>query len=55
MRFGATAGALPAEVEAPDQKSLDFFTEGVSSLEIYACQTSCSWGPITAICDGTTK
>ena len=53
--FGVTASSLPAPVEQPDQESLDFWTEGVAAMEIYACQTSCSWGPITALCDGTTK
>ncbi|GLY28764.1 cinnamycin family lantibiotic [Kineosporia sp. NBRC 101731] len=54
-RFGVTGATLPAEVEAPDQESLDFFTEGVSSLEIYACESSCSFGPFTIVCDGGTK
>jgi len=53
--FGITPQAVPAPVEAPDQESLDFWTEGVTSTEIFACVTSCSFGPITAICDGTTK
>jgi hypothetical protein len=53
--FGVSAGSLPASVEQPDQDTLDFWTEGVAAMEIYACQTSCSWGPITAVCDGTTK
>lgn len=53
--FGMSSASLPAPVEQPDQESLDFWTEGVAAMEIYACQTSCSWGPITAICDGMTK
>lgn len=53
--FGIAVDALPAAVEQPDQESLDFWTEGVTATEIYACVTSCSFGPITAICDGTTK
>lgn len=52
--FGMSS-SLPAPVEQPDQESLDFWTEGIAATEIYACKTSCSWGPITAICDGTTK
>jgi Family of unknown function (DUF5973) len=53
--FGVAVESLPAAVEQPDQDALDFWTEGVTANEIYACVTSCSWGPITAICDGTTK
>lgn len=53
--FGCSVATLPAPVEQPDQEALDFWTEGVAAMEIYACQTSCSWGPITAVCDGTTK
>jgi Family of unknown function (DUF5973) len=53
--FGLSVSSLPAPVEQPDQDSLDFWTEGVAAMEIYACRTSCSWGPITAVCDGTTK
>ena len=53
--FGVSADSLPTPVEQPDQESLDFWTEGVAAAEIYACRTSCSWGPITAICDGTSK
>lgn len=53
--FGVAAFPLPAPVEQPDQESLDFWTEGVAAMEIYACLTSCSWGPVTVVCDGTTK
>ncbi|GLY72152.1 cinnamycin family lantibiotic [Actinoallomurus iriomotensis] len=53
--FGLSGSSLPAPIEQPDQESIDFWTEGVAAMEIYACQTSCSWGPITAVCDGTTK
>jgi lantibiotic duramycin-like protein len=53
--FGMAVSSLPAPVEQPDQESLDFWTEGVAAMEIYACRTSCSSGPITAVCDGTTK
>jgi hypothetical protein len=54
-RFGPSLATLPAEVEAADQASLDFWTEGVAAMEIYACRTSCSWGPFTVVCDGETK
>jgi hypothetical protein len=53
--FGLSATSLPAAIEQPDQESLDFWTEGVAAMEIYACRTSCSWGPFTAVCDGETK
>lgn len=53
--FGVTPESLPAAVAEPDQESLDFWTEGVAAGEVFACVTSCSFGPITAICDGTTK
>lgn len=53
--FGIAVDSLPAAVEQPDQDSLDFWTEGVTATEIYACATSCSWGPFTFVCDGTTK
>jgi hypothetical protein len=53
--FGLSVSDRPAPVEQPDQEALDFWTEGVAAMEIYACRTSCSWGPITAVCDGTTK
>ena len=53
--FGVTAGDLPAAVEQQDQESLDFWTEGISSIEIYACESTCSFGPFTVVCDGTTK
>ena len=53
--FGVTAASLPAAVERPDQESLDFWTEGIASMEIYACATTCSAGPMTIVCDGTTK
>lgn len=55
IAFGLSPGALPAPVEQPDQESLDFWTEGVAAMEIYACRTSCSWGPFTIVCDGETK
>jgi Family of unknown function (DUF5973) len=53
--FGITVDSLPAPVEQPDQEALDFWTEGVAAVEIYACATSCSFGPFTIVCDGTTK
>jgi hypothetical protein len=53
--FGVSVDVLPAPVEQPDQELLDFWTEGIAAFEIYACRTSCSWGPFTIVCDGETK
>ncbi|QUQ63719.1 cinnamycin family lantibiotic [Kutzneria sp. CA-103260] len=53
--FGVSATDLPAPVEQTDQDSLDYWAEGVASVELYACVQSCSWGPFTAVCDGNTK
>ncbi len=53
--FGVAASSLPASVEQPDQDSLDFWTEGIAATEIYACASTCSSGPFTFACDGTTK
>jgi hypothetical protein len=46
---------LPDSVEQQDQASLKFWTEAMESVEVYACQSTCTSGPITIICDGTTK
>jgi lantibiotic duramycin-like protein len=54
-RFGVPAEAVPAGVEPLDAEALDFWTEGVATTDIYACASSCSWGPFTIVCDGTTK
>ncbi len=43
---------LPVSVEAQDQTLLEV---GMEDMDIYACATSCSWGPFTVVCDGTTK
>jgi hypothetical protein len=53
--YGIAADSLPAAVEQPDQEAMEFWTEGVAAMEIYACATSCSFGPFTIVCDGTTK
>jgi hypothetical protein len=47
--------ALPRSVEAQDQASTALWSEGIAAVDIYGCATSCSWGIITAICDGMTK
>ncbi len=53
--FGVSAISLPASVEQPDQESLDFWTEGIAAMEVYACASTCSFGPATILCDGSTK
>jgi hypothetical protein len=53
--YGIAADSLPTTVEQPDQEALDFWTEGISAMDIYACVTSCSFGPFTIVCDGSTK
>ncbi len=53
--FGLDTLRLPDSVEKQDQASLKFWTEAMESVEVYACQSTCTSGPITIICDGTTK
>ncbi len=53
--FGVTAAALPEAIEQPDQESIDFWTEAAATMDVYACASTCSSGPMTFICDGTTK
>lgn len=53
--FGADVDALPAPVATADQEALDLLAEGIAAIEIYACKATCSFGPITMMCDGTTK
>jgi hypothetical protein len=53
--FGVSAEALPASVEQQDADSLAFWTEGVAAMDVYACSSTCSFGPFTIVCDGTTK
>ena len=55
LAFGVSADTVPVSVEALDEESLGFWTEGVAAVEVYACATSCSAGPFTVVCDGGTK
>jgi hypothetical protein len=43
---------LPAPVESPDSTGLDLVS---GDYYITMCASTCTVGPITAICDGTTK
>lgn len=55
--FGVSSEALAqlVSVAAPDQDLFDFWAEGVTATELYACATTCSSGPLTIVCDGSTK
>ena len=52
--FGLTEPSLllPTAVEPPDESLLDL----VSGASFVAqCKSTCSYGPFTVVCDGTTK
>ncbi|MFC5724843.1 cinnamycin family lantibiotic [Streptomyces gamaensis] len=53
--FGVSAEALPAPVESFDQESLDYWTEGFAAVDALQCGSTCSSGPLTILCDGSTK
>lgn len=53
--FGVEPAELPDAVEAVDQESLDFWTKGIAANEVVACASTCSAGPFTFACDGSTK
>jgi hypothetical protein len=55
--FGIDRAALllPDPVERQEQESLKIWSQGLAALDVYDCVSTCSWGPITAVCDGTTK
>jgi Lantibiotic duramycin B-like len=42
-------------VRDPETALAHVLADDINSIEILACVSSCSFGPITAICDGTTK
>ncbi|MFD0683449.1 cinnamycin family lantibiotic [Actinomadura fibrosa] len=54
-RFGVAAAAVPAAVAQQDAASLGYWTEGIAAIDAYACATTCSSGPFTFACDGSTK
>lgn len=49
------AVSLPDAVERQDQESLNVWIQGLEAVEVYNCGATCSAGPATIICDGTTK
>jgi hypothetical protein len=53
--FGVAAGTVPESVEQQDEASLNYWTEGVAAVDAYACASTCTSGPFTFACDGTTK
>ncbi|WP_017718744.1 cinnamycin family lantibiotic [Kamptonema formosum] len=57
--FGIPAGAelaLPAAVEKQDQSVFELLDDALGELNIaVACRATCSFGPFTIVCDGTTK
>jgi Family of unknown function (DUF5973) len=42
---------LPDSVERLDQTSLKLWSEGLAAMK---CVSTCTFGPITIVCDGTT-
>jgi Family of unknown function (DUF5973) len=44
---------LPDPVEQQDQALLD--VASIAAMDVYACASTCSFGPFTIVCDGTTK
>jgi hypothetical protein len=46
---------LPTSVEKQDQSSINLFNDALGELNIVACASTCSFGPYTIVCDGTTK
>lgn len=44
---------LPDQVEPQDQALLD--VASIAAMDVYACASTCSFGPFTIVCDGTTK
>jgi hypothetical protein len=45
---------LPS-VQSPDETFLEALAEGMAGIDVVACISSCSFGPVTWLCDGTTK
>ncbi|WP_414583111.1 cinnamycin family lantibiotic [Scytonema sp. PCC 10023] len=47
---------LPTSVEKQDRSFVNLFNDALGELNIVAqCASTCSFGPYTVICDGTTK
>lgn len=46
---------LPDMVEQRDQSLQNLWSEGIAAIEVYGCASTCSFGPFTFVCDGSTK
>ncbi len=47
---------LPESVEKQDESFVELLNDALGELNIAAeCESTCSFGPITLVCDGTTK
>jgi hypothetical protein len=46
--------ALPDAIEPPDRTSWEQWNDEIAAL-VGQCSSTCSFGPFTIICDGTTK
>lgn len=55
--FGIPTNAnIPQSVEKQDESFVELLNDALGELDIAAeCESTCSSGPITAVCDGTTK
>jgi len=47
--------SLPDAVERQEQESLKIWSEGLAAVDVYNCSATCSYGPVTVVCDGSTK
>ena len=58
-KFGVSVdqNSLPAPVSSADMSftTLVNDTSSMSVLDISACKSTCTMGPFTIVCDGTTK
>jgi len=46
---------LPDTVEQQEQESTKIWSEGLAAVDVYNCTSTCSYGPVTILCDGSTK
>lgn len=55
--FGMGHGAflLPDSVERQEQESMKIWSEGLAAVDVYDCTNTCSYGPVTLVCDGYSK
>lgn len=56
--FGVPADielVVPTSVEKQDESLFEMFDDALGELNIVACAYTCSFGPMTIMCDGGTK